>query len=117
MGDILVVCRFYPKRRKGEQMKQIRLMQPLALVLGFVLILVAAGPVFGAPPVEAERVWVEYAPGAAASVQAELHRYGAELHYQFADLNAHVATLPLAAVNGLRRNPNIFHFPTAHHIG
>lgn len=53
------------------------------------------------------RVWVDYRPGQAQTVAAELGRAGAQLHYHFSEMGSYVVTLPEAALVGLQRNPNV----------
>jgi serine protease len=56
---------------------------------------------------EQARVYVEYAPGQRNAVQGLLHRENAQFHYEFAQLNSFVVTLPVTALNGIRRNPRV----------
>ncbi|MGH8459195.1 MAG: S8 family serine peptidase, partial [Nevskiales bacterium] len=61
-------------------------------------------PAFGQG--ERVRVWVgfnRYSPEAVGLVRAS----GGTIHYEFPGLNAVAATLPQAALEGLRRNPNV----------
>lgn len=53
------------------------------------------------------RVWVEFQPGKAARVEAALKNAQAQFHYRFEDMNAFVVSLPEAALDGIRRNPNV----------
>jgi subtilisin family serine protease len=56
---------------------------------------------------EAERVLVEYQPGAKAAVKGALLRVGGTLHYEFDSLNVIAVTLPTQALQGIRHNPNV----------
>jgi serine protease len=58
-------------------------------------------------PADRLRVWVQFAPGQQASVQGALQSAGGEFHYQFAELDSFVVSLPGAALQGLQRNPNV----------
>jgi serine protease len=62
--------------------------------------------VLGAPPEQA-RVFIQFQPGKATEVRASLERSGADFHYEFAELNTFVVTLPQAALNGFTNNPNV----------
>ncbi|RPI82778.1 MAG: peptidase S8 [Chloroflexi bacterium] len=73
-------------------------------LLALLFVLGTAMPAFGAG---GARVWVEYRPGAKASVRAELQRASAQFHHQFDKLDAFVVSVPENALNGLRHNPNI----------
>jgi serine protease len=54
-----------------------------------------------------ERVWVRFAPENKADVKAALNRAAGRIHHEFDDLGAIAVTLPAAAVDGLRHNPNV----------
>lgn len=56
---------------------------------------------------DAVRVWVDYRPGQRAQVFAALRQAGAQVHYHFTGLGSYVVTLPAAALDGIRRNPNV----------
>jgi serine protease len=78
------------------------------LVLALVMALTSAAPVQTAADQDGKvRVWVEFQPGAKGQVQAALNANLAEVHYTFDDLNAFVVSLPQAALEGIRRNPNV----------
>jgi len=53
------------------------------------------------------RVLVQFLPGKKAAVQGALNGVGAEIHYEFDDLNAMAVSIPSAALSGISRNPNI----------
>jgi len=53
------------------------------------------------------RVLVQFLPGKKAAVQGTLNGIGADIHYDFDNLNAMAVSVPSAALNGLSRNPNI----------
>ncbi|NPA07125.1 MAG: S8 family serine peptidase [Chloroflexi bacterium] len=80
----------------------------LSLSVGLLLALVA---VFGWASARAAndqvRVWVEFRPGARGAVEQALRAAGAQFHYTFDRLNAFVVTVPEAALQGLRNNPNV----------
>ena len=79
-------------------------------VIYLVIIVVMVASLFGAVPAQADdrvRVFVQFAPGQKANVQTALHAIDAEIHYTFDKLNAFAVSLPDAAIQGLRRNPNV----------
>jgi len=53
------------------------------------------------------RVWVVFNAGQKESTHAELRKVQATVHHEFDDLRAVAATVPAAALDGLRHNPNI----------
>jgi len=82
-------------------------------VLVSVLMVSILFSLFGPAPVAAGvgggkvRVMVTFAPGAQTQVANALKGAGAEFHYTFADLNTFTVSLPAAALEGIRRNPNV----------
>ncbi|HVR82030.1 MAG TPA: S8 family serine peptidase [Luteimonas sp.] len=56
---------------------------------------------------DANRVLVKFKHGNKAPVQAALRGAHATIHYSFDDIDTFAATVPAAALNGLRHNPNI----------
>ncbi len=56
---------------------------------------------------DTSRVWVEFSPAGAAKAKQALIQAGADIHYQFDELNAFAASVPTAALAGLGKNPNI----------
>lgn len=56
---------------------------------------------------ELSRVWVQFAPGQKAGVQAALQRAGSQVHYEFDQLNAIAASIPAQALDGISRNPAV----------
>jgi serine protease len=62
------------------------------------------------PPVLAqghEYVFIEAAPGRLAAVGQAARAAGAEVRFEFADLNVLAVAMPSSAVDKLRRNPNV----------
>jgi hypothetical protein len=53
------------------------------------------------------RVYVEFAPGKKANVQAALHRSGAQFHYTFDDLRAFTVSASNNSLAGLAKNPSV----------
>ena len=53
------------------------------------------------------RVLVEFQPGQKGAVAAALHGAGAQFHYTFDKYNTFAVSVPEAALNGLRNNPNV----------
>lgn len=74
-----------------------------ALLVG-IFLLSAVAPVTAAPQ-DTVRVWVTYRSGHKADVGQGLERAGANVHFDFPELEAYVVTLPAAALNGILRNP------------
>ena len=56
---------------------------------------------------ETVRVWVNFQPAGKASVGQALRQAGGEIHYEFDELNAFAVTVPVRALQGLSRNPNV----------
>ncbi len=81
----------------------------LSITLLIVLLagLFASSKALANPQTANARVFVQYAPGQRVAVERALARNGAEFHYSFDDLNSFAVTLPLAALDGLRRNPSV----------
>lgn len=76
-----------------------------SLCVGVSLALVA-GSAFASQP-DPNRVLVQFKPGAKANVERSLQAAGARFHHAFDDLNTFAVTVPAAALNGLRNNPNV----------
>ncbi len=74
----------------------------MGLVLGLSLVSVAQA----AQP-DMERVWIKFHDGQRASVGNALRSAGAEVHHNFENLNAFAVSVPVTALDGLSRNPNI----------
>ena len=79
----------------------------VALVVSLVLSLVAAMPASATARTETVRVLITYAAGQKAAVQSNLTSVGAEVHYNFDNLNTVAVTVPATALAGLQRNPNV----------
>jgi subtilisin family serine protease len=73
----------------------------------FVLVMLATTANTFAAPGETVRIFVEYVSGQGPAVQAALNRAGAQFHYDFAELNSYVVTLPAAALAGIQHNPHV----------
>ncbi len=84
-----------------------RMLHVMALILVVLGLFAVAGPTTPSLAGGEERVMVEFVPGRGAAVRATLHRAGGTLHHQFDDLNVMAVTLPTAALDGIRRNPNV----------
>jgi subtilisin family serine protease len=62
------------------------------------------------PPVLAQRAeyaFIEFAPGKMAAVRQAARAAGAEVRYEFADLNVLAVTMPAKALDKMRANPNV----------
>jgi len=56
---------------------------------------------------DAERVLIQFEPGKKGAMQSALRGAGGNVHHEFDDLNTIAVTVPTAALDGLRRNPNV----------
>ena len=77
----------------------------LTLIASMLLSMTAIQP--AAANNDKARVFVQFANGRKANVQNALNAAGAEFHYTFDDLNAFAVSLPVQALAGLERNPNV----------
>lgn len=91
-------------------------MSPLRLIsrsIVAVLISLVAINVPAAPPDQPDaarenaRVYINFTPGQKAAAKALVEQSRGTVHYEFDELDAIAATLPSAALEGIRRNPNI----------
>lgn len=88
-------------------------MKRFAQVLTLVMLIVASvfplGVMAAGPddPQGQQRVLIQFAPGRKAAMQNTLRGANATVHYEFDDINTMAVTLPLAALDGIRRNPNV----------
>ena len=60
-----------------------------------------------APAAETSRVYVRFQRGQKNAVRALLQQAGGKVHHEFDGLNAVATTLPVAAIAGIRNNPNV----------
>ncbi len=90
-------------------MQRLRVMKVILSIIAITMMLAmaTATPAQTASQDGRVRVWVEFQPGKAARVEAALKNAQAQFHYQFEDMNAFVVSLPEAALDGIRRNPNV----------
>ncbi len=90
-------------------MRRSSIMKVIVSILAIALVLAMATvtPAQTASQDGRVRVWVEFKPGSAARVEAALKSGNAVFHYRFEDMNAFVVSLPEAALDGIRRNPNV----------
>lgn len=84
----------------------------LVAVLIVVVLLSSASPVLGASPnaqvpESTVRVWINYSPGKGDQVRQTLANTNARFHYSFDNLNAHVVTIPAAALRSLGHNSGV----------
>lgn len=56
---------------------------------------------------ELSRVWVKFAKGQKAGIRNAVVASGGRVHYEFDDLDSLAVSVPVAALDGLRNNPNI----------
>ena len=82
----------------------------------FVSVALATVLVFGAfTPAPAQsagwggtaRVMIQFQPGYRGAVEQALKGAGAEFHYAFDNLNVFAVTVPVTALEGIQRNPNV----------
>jgi len=78
----------------------------LVAALCAALVLSASVGVLAAPP-DANRVMVKYKPGAKAQVQNALAAAGGRIHLQLDRQGVFAVSVPAAALQGLRNNPNV----------
>ncbi len=94
-----------PPSSKLGYLKVVNAFRVRSLCVGVSLALVA-GSAFASQP-DPNRVLVQFKPGAKANVERSLQAAGARFHHSFDELNAFAVTVPEAALNGLRNNPNV----------
>jgi len=75
-----------------------------ALVIALLVLVTALPPVLAQ---RAEYVFIEAVPGKMAAVGHAARAAGAEIRYEFADMNVLAVTMPGKAVDRMRRNPNV----------
>ncbi len=80
---------------------------PWVLVLLVLLVLLPLTVSASNSTPERVRVYVEFAPGQRNAVQSLLKSENAQFHFEFAELNSFVVTLPQKAIDGLRHNPRV----------
>ncbi len=88
-------------------MKQVVRLFSLALVIALAFGLLGATRAYTSPENGRVRVLVQFAPGARGNVENALNGAGAEFHYAFDELDTFAVSLPVAALDGIRRNPNV----------
>jgi subtilisin family serine protease len=69
----------------------------LGLALGF----------SSAASADTTRVWVAFKDGQGPNVERAVRAAGGKVHYSFADLRAFAVSVPVQALDGLSRNPNV----------
>jgi serine protease len=89
-------------------MKRSTVFVSLALIAVVLVSLFGASQAYTKPDDNGKvRVFVEFAPHGKGAVQRALNAAGAEFHYEFDELNVFTISLPSAALDGIRRNPNV----------
>ena len=88
-------------------MKRNQILLPIFLTIILSLTISGSEPVHSASQEDRIRVIVEYQPGKKISVEREILQVGAEVQYEFDDLNALAVSLPTKALEGISRNPNV----------
>jgi subtilisin family serine protease len=84
-----------------------KLAQTTAIVVSVVMLAGFAFPSQSRADAGTQRVLIEFAPGQKATLLKSLEQQGAQVHYEFDDLNVVAVTLPGKALNGIRDNPNV----------
>jgi hypothetical protein len=77
------------------------------IVWSVVLLVVFGLPCRSHAQAETQRVMIQFMPGAKASLEKTLEQEGAQIHYEFDDLNVIVATLPAKALNQIQMNTGV----------
>lgn len=75
--------------------------------LGFLVAITSSSQSGGGAPADHRRVWVQYRTGKKDDVRQALLRAGARLHYDFAELDSFVVSMPATMVNTFKRNPDV----------
>lgn len=78
-----------------------------AAVLAGLAACISAGSTIHAGGSGTERVWIKFKSGRKVEVQQALAGVGARVHHAFDGIDAFAASVPRAALDGIRRNPNI----------
>ncbi len=81
--------------------------QFVTIVIAILCVVAFAVPTPTYARAEPERVFVEFVPGRQAQVLNSLESQGAEVHYQFDELNVVVMTLPAEARQALSRSSDV----------
>lgn len=76
-------------------------------VLTMAAVALAVSAAVQAAPADKERVIVQFKPGSKAQVEQAVGRMGGEKHLDLHNDNAMAVSIPSAALNGLRNNPNV----------
>ncbi len=84
-----------------------RLMAALALMTAMLFSALGFSSGLAAGSNAQTRILVEFHPGSKGAVESALRGAGAQFHYTFDRFNTFAVTVPEAALNGLRNNPNI----------
>lgn len=88
-------------------MKRIFVFIVLLIVILFGLVPHMASPVSSASEADRVRVIIQYKPGSRSALEKALISNGGEFHYKFDSLNSFAVTLPVSALDGIARNPNV----------
>jgi subtilisin family serine protease len=93
--------------RDAESMKKTLLIGAICASLG----ILGSSSAMSAQPAsrkqDSSRVLIKFKHGSKALVQSALGRVHATIHYTFNAIDTFAATVPSAALDGLRRNPNV----------
>jgi serine protease len=80
---------------------------PIVAVLLAVVLVAGALPQSPVMAQRTEYVFIEAAPGKLASVGQAARAAGAQIRYEFAEMNALAVAIPASAVDKMRHNPNV----------
>jgi len=85
-----------------------KLIWVFAFIGSFGLLMAATGAAqSGGLPSDHQRVWVQYHSGKKDLVRQALLRAGARLHYDFAELDSFVVSMPASMIHAFKRNPDV----------
>ncbi len=88
-------------------MKPINKLFSIASILTIILAVFSTAPASSSTGVEKVRIMIEYKTGQKGPVLQVVAKAGAEVHYEFDELDTLVVTIPTVALQGIERNPNV----------
>jgi len=92
---------------EGVSMKTPSKLFSVVLILALVLTIFSFSPASSNSSMEKVRVMIQYKAGQKAPVSQFVANAGAEVHYEFDELDTLVITIPTVALQGIERNPNV----------
>jgi subtilisin family serine protease len=88
-------------------MKRLVVTIVLLIIILFGLVPQMASPVTSSSDADHVRVIIQYKPGSRSALEQAIKANGGEFHYKFDSLNSFAVTLPVSALDGIARNPNV----------